>query len=351
MTSALRAFTGLFFLLASGSTLHAASPQPIGSAVQIVNLVYAEYNRDTRSLQEGDRVHQDETIEVGLDASSEFKLDDDTKLALGAGSHLKLDKFVYDPNKSNGSIVLDLIKGTFRFMTGVAEKPTYVIKTPAAAITVRGTIFDVFVQDSGLAWLLLHEGAVQVCNVRGQCKDLDEPGKLIRIGDDGDVGAPVRWASLPGKDAVPFDTAFPFVGKSPSIDPAPILTREAILLGTGGQGGGKKDYDEKDEEASPSPPKGGGGSVQPPKYNKKPPKKPRDVNYDDDKSDKYPKKKKRADKDVDGSKIVKGVGIGIGIGIGLGIGGGKHKPGGYPGSGYPGGHRPGGGMGGYGRGK
>ncbi len=46
-------------------------PGSIGSALKVVNLVTAEFNRDTRTLQDGDRVHQDETIEVGLDASSE----------------------------------------------------------------------------------------------------------------------------------------------------------------------------------------------------------------------------------------------------------------------------------------
>ncbi|MDQ8700245.1 FecR domain-containing protein [Hyphomicrobium sp. LHD-15] len=226
------AFFAICGLLASASVAAAAPQEPVGSALIVVNLVTAEFNRDTRTLQQGDRVHQDETIEVGLDGSSELKLDDETKLALGPGSHLTLDKFVYDPAKAKGSIVLDLVKGTFRFMTGVAEKPTYVIKTPAAAITVRGTIFDVYVQEDGLSWLLLHEGAVEICNQRGKCRIHDEPGKLIRIGGDGDVGSPVKWASLQGKDSVPFDNAFPFVAKSPGIDPTPVFTRDAILLGT-----------------------------------------------------------------------------------------------------------------------
>jgi hypothetical protein len=331
--------TGLFFCLAASLQAEAASLQPIGSTVEVVNLVTAEYNRDTRSLQRGDKVHQDETIEVGLDGSSELKLDDDTKLALGPGSHLKLDKFVYDANKTKGSIVLDLVKGTFRFITGVAEKPTYVIKTPAAAITVRGTIFDVYVEDNGLAWLLLHEGAVQVCNTRGQCKDLDEPGKIIRITDDGDIGAPTRWASLPGKDNVAFDTAFPFVGNAPSIDPTPVLTREAILTGTvDDEPPVKEEKDDyqapKGTDATPPPP--------PPKY--KTPKKTRETKYEE--QEKYPKKKRRSDDD---EQVMKGVGAAIGLGLAIGAaknmgdkkykhkhkhkpdgyGGGKHKPDGY----------------------
>lgn len=291
-----------------------AAQRPIGSAVVVVNLVTAEYNRDTRTLQGGDRVHQDETIEVGSDGSSEFKLDDDTKLALGPKSHLKLDKFVYDPDKANGSIVLDLVKGAFRFMTGVAEKPTYVIKTPAAAITVRGTIFDVYVQDDGQSWLLLHEGAIQVCNVRGQCRDLTEPGKLIRITSDGGVGSPVKWASLPGNDAVPFDTAFPFVAKSPSIDPNPILTRDVIILGNLPKGDTKPDYDKPKRKAESD----------------KPPKKRAD------RTPSEPKKKKTRtakSRDSDDSNIVSGMDIVIGGGLG---GFGRNK-GGYKGGGDRGG--------------
>jgi len=311
------AVTSLFFLLLSASGLEAAQ-QPVGSALVVVNLVTAEFNRDTRTLQAGDRVHQDELIEVGLDASSELKLDDETKLALGPGSHLKLDKFVYDPAKSSGNIVVDLVKGTFRFVTGVAEKPTYIIKTPAAAITVRGTIFDVFVQEDGQAWLLLHEGAIQVCNQRGQCRDLDEPGKLIRITDGGDVGSPVKWASLPGKDSVPFDNAFPFVVKAPSFDPAPILTRDVIILGT-------LPEDDKPKE------------VDKPKKKRTETTKP--ARKRAEKSEPKKTKKKRTAKKSGSSdeQILRGVGIGIGIGIG--IGGGRHKHGGghRPGGGYPGG--------------
>jgi hypothetical protein len=291
------AFFGFFGLVASASVATAAPQQPVGSALVVVNLVTAEFNRDTRTLQQGDRVHQDETIEVGLDGSSELKLDDETKLALGPGSHLTLDKFVYDPDKAKGSIVLDLVKGTFRFMTGVAEKPTYVIKTPAAAITVRGTIFDVYVQDDGVSWLLLLEGAVQICNQRGQCRLHDQPGKLIRITGDGDVGSPVKWASLPGNDSVPFDDAFPFVAKSPGIDPTPVFTRDAILLGTVPEA----DKPKRKTETKPTKPTKRAEKTKPTETKTKPKKKTQTA--------------KRRSSDDD--NIVSGMDIAIGIGGGL----------------------------------
>jgi hypothetical protein len=206
----------------------------IGSTVAVANLVTAQLSRVTRTLAVGDVVRQNELIEVASDGSGEFKLKDDTKLALGPGSRLTLDKFVYDPanSGSGNSIALRFAKGAFRFITGVAEKPAYVIRVPAASITVRGTIFDVFVEDSGTSWLLLHEGGVRVCNDTGACRDLSEPGKLIKISDGGTLSKPTKWASLPGVDKISFDSAFPFVVTPPSIDPKPVFTREALLKTT-----------------------------------------------------------------------------------------------------------------------
>lgn len=312
------------FLAMSAPT--ASSQQTVGETLVVVNLVTAAFNRDTRSLATGDHVHQNEIIEVGLDAHSEIELEDDTKLALGPGSRLTLDKFVYDPAKSKGSIVLDLVKGAFRFVTGVAEKPTYLIKTPAAAITVRGTIFDVYVEEAGFAWLLLHEGAVQVCNMRGQCRDLDEPGKLIRIDDDGDVGPPVRWASLDGNDRLPFDDAFPFVTRAPAFDAAPVLTREAIMLAVLPKPDKPKTSPEtrkKAETKSPSKTSRKRAAVPP-------------------KTKKQRKQRQAKRGGSDGSEFL-GTAIGIGVGIGLGRIGGGGKRGGSYGSGSPGG-------GSYGRG-
>ncbi len=307
-------------MLLAASASQVSSQQAVGETLVVVNLVTAAFNHDTRSLAAGDQVRQNEIIEVGLDALSEIELEDDTKLALGPGSRLTLDKFVYDPEKSRGSIVLDLVKGTFRFVTGVAEKPTYLIKTPAAAITVRGTIFDIYVEEAGLAWLLLHEGAVQVCNLRGQCRDLDEPGKLIRIDDDGDVGPPVRWASLDGNDRVPFDDAFPFVTSGPAFDAQPVLTREAIMLAALPKPDKPKPKPEtrkKTETKSPSKTSRKRAAV-PTKAKKK-------------------KQRRQARRGGSRDSELLGTAIGIGVGIGLGrIGGGGRKGGNY-GSGTPGG--------------
>ncbi len=250
-------------LLWSGTQAIAAPGDNIGSAVRIVDVVTAEYETDARRLADGDNVRQDELIEVSTDGTGELKLRDETKLALGPGSRLVLDEFVYNPDIAGGAIVLNLVTGTFRFITGIAAKPAYVIRTPTASITVRGTIFDVFVQKSGAAWLLLIEGAIEVCNVWGECLLHDEPGKIIPITADGDVGNPVNWSSLP--ETPPFESAFPFVVGPPAIDIDTIFTPDDIINANFPEGPGTQIQDDPPtggEQATGDdyyPPTGGSG--------------------------------------------------------------------------------------------
>ena len=229
----IRALVLSLLVLACGVTASAAAPSdPIGSAVRVVNRVTGEIESATRALTTGDGVVQNETIDVAADAIGELKLNDDTKLALGPGARLKLDKFVYDGGKSKGAIVLNAVKGAFRFITGRAQKPEYLIRSPKASITVRGTIFDVYVETSGAIWILLHEGALEVCNDAGQCRVLNNPCQIVRVTGAGAVGEPGTWNRQTGTREINFDTAFPFVSQPPQVDPVGRFTRISIEQGT-----------------------------------------------------------------------------------------------------------------------
>ena len=139
-------------MLASLVSCMAASTafaEPIGSAVRIVNKVTGEIDQRQRALKANDAVNQNEAIEVAADSLGELKLNDDTKLALGPGSRMVLDKFVYDPAPSTGTVSVNLLTGAFRFITGLSRKGNYELRTPSASITVRGTIFDIYVDGAG----------------------------------------------------------------------------------------------------------------------------------------------------------------------------------------------------------
>ena len=203
-----------------------AFADPIGSAVRIVNKVTGSLDQQQHDLVVGDSVSQNEAIEVAPDALGELKLRDDTKLALGPGSRLVLDKFVYNPAPSTGAVGVNLVKGAFRFITGLSRKGDYELRTPSAAIAVRGTVFDVYVDADGGTWLLLLEGSVRVCNTANQCTDVANPCGVVHVTPAGTLDGPQGWPAQ--TRPINFATAFPFVVTPPSIDATPLFTRTAV---------------------------------------------------------------------------------------------------------------------------
>jgi len=58
--------------------------------------------------------------------------------SVGPSSQARLDKFVYDLNKSTGSTVIEATRGTFRFSTGAQNTGEVKIKTPYGMLWGRG---------------------------------------------------------------------------------------------------------------------------------------------------------------------------------------------------------------------
>jgi len=206
ITSFIAATLALLVLCTAAST---ALAETIGSAVRIVNKVTGSLDQQQRTLAVGDGVSQNEAIEVASDALGELKLRDDSKLALGPGSRLVLDKFVYNPAPSTGTVGVNLVKGAFRFITGLSAKGNYQLRTPSASIAVRGTVFDVYVDATGGTWLLLLEGSVRVCNTGNQCTDVVNPCGVVHVTPAGTLDGPQGWPAT--ARPINFATAFPFV--------------------------------------------------------------------------------------------------------------------------------------------
>jgi hypothetical protein len=203
---------------------------------------------------------------------------------------------------------MSLVKGTFRFITGIAVKPAYVIRTPAASITVRGTIFDVYVQSPRETLLLLIEGAVEVCTESGKCLVHAQPGKLIRLTAD-DIDPPERWTQLKRKQDIAFDVAFPFVVTPPYIDPEPIFTRADIEE----QKKDNEDYEpERPKKSKPAKTYDNDDYTPPTRKVKK------EREYREYRE--YPREVEYRPRKSRGREILKkGVKVGIGVGVGVGV--------------------------------
>ena len=172
------AFALAFWAISPG---HAA--QQIGGAVSIQREVSGQVEGRSRSLATGDDVHQNETIRTGSASSAELGFLDQTRLAVGASAAVKLDRFVFEPDRGARSVVLTATKGVARFVSGAGPSAVYQVRTPHATIGVRGTVFEVMVQSSRTVVVLGDVGAVDVCRRAAPrtCQALTVPGDIAIV--------------------------------------------------------------------------------------------------------------------------------------------------------------------------
>jgi hypothetical protein len=116
-----------------------SSPANAQTRIGSANSVKPEANGSVAgTLSAGSSVHANETVKTGSSGQAALGFIDKTNLHVGPSSTVRLDKFVYDPNKGTGSVVIDATKGAFRFSTGAQNKGDVKVKTPHGTLGIRG---------------------------------------------------------------------------------------------------------------------------------------------------------------------------------------------------------------------
>ena len=154
-------------LFALFGPMQAFSAEPVGQAT----LIRTEVTGETGPLVVRSPVHRDERIRTSRSGLGQFIFKDGTKLAVGAGSTVVIDKFVYDDSASVKRLSIKAAKGTFRWISGNSASSAYSIVTPAGTIGVRGTAFDFYVGPNGTTAIVLLNGAASFCGPGG-CRQL-----------------------------------------------------------------------------------------------------------------------------------------------------------------------------------
>lgn len=120
-----------------------------------------------RTLAVQSDVFGSERVETQKSAWAQIRFRDDTDFRVGANSSVVLDRFVYDPQKKSGELVLNATQGMFRFVTGTMNKDGYKVQTPSAVIGVRGTDYLLEVNPAGDTRVAVIEGQVEITPLAG----------------------------------------------------------------------------------------------------------------------------------------------------------------------------------------
>ena len=169
-----------------------AMAERIGVASVVKNEVSGSAAGNNRVIKVGAGVFQNEVITTGKASSAQLLFRDETSLTIGANARLMLDRFVYDPNRKTGEVVVNVVQGAFRFVSGSAGPGSYKIKTPVASIGLRGTIVEGYVSPDGSLLLVIVEGSVIVTSSNGTSVTLGA-GQYITISRDGVITGPSPW--------------------------------------------------------------------------------------------------------------------------------------------------------------
>ncbi|MBK5565607.1 FecR domain-containing protein [Ensifer sp. 2YAB10] len=178
--------------------------EPVGQAVEIRTAVSGARG----AIAVKDPVYRDERISTSKSGLGQFVFQDGTKLAVGWGSSVVIDKFVYDDAKSVKKLTIMAAKGTFRWISGKSGHSAYQIVTPAGTIGVRGTAFDFYVGRDGTTAVVLLSGAASFCGAGG-CRQLTQRCDCVVAKPGGGISDPRRVSrntlkSLGNAKALPF---------------------------------------------------------------------------------------------------------------------------------------------------
>lgn len=180
-----------------------AAQTPVGVNTVVENRV------ETRSAGESSwrpsvvdgMVRQADAIATGADSRLLIRLRDQSVLTVGANATLNVDRFVIDAEVDPAGVLVSMVRGAFRFVSGSrgAERERVAFRTPTATIGIRGTIIEVAVGTEALelldgeagttgpsddpeqaALIVLVEGEIEI-EVEGVRRIVREPGQAVVV--------------------------------------------------------------------------------------------------------------------------------------------------------------------------
>lgn len=195
------------FLIITGLLAVLAGPVAAQTPVGVNALV--ENSVQTRSVGESGwrpsvvdgTVRQADAIVTGADSRLLIQLRDQSVLTVGANAALNVDRFVIDTEAAPAGVLVSLVRGAFRFVSGSrgAERERVAFRTPTATIGIRGTIIEAAVGMDALelldgeagtpvpgndpdqtAVIVLVEGEIEI-EVDGVRRIVREPGQAVAV--------------------------------------------------------------------------------------------------------------------------------------------------------------------------
>jgi hypothetical protein len=141
----------------------------------------------SRPVRTGDRVNQGDTVTTGSASSLVMKFDDGQVVAMTANSRMTVTSYAYKPDTQRGNILLSLVNGGMRVITGLIgrnEPQNVSVRAANATIGIRGTDFSV-ITENGVVYAQTNGGVITF-TFNGQTVTVDT-GKAVLTNPNGTI--------------------------------------------------------------------------------------------------------------------------------------------------------------------
>ena len=122
---------------------------PAGRIKTVTGTAFIVRNNALIPVQAGQLVYEADALRTGADGKVGVTLKDDTRLALGPSSEVRLERFSYAPGTASLGMVLKFVRGVTAYVSGRLAKlaPDSIrLETPSAIVGVRGTTLAIRVE-------------------------------------------------------------------------------------------------------------------------------------------------------------------------------------------------------------
>lgn len=180
-----------------------ASAQTVGQVEFANGAGFAQSpNQSPRILGKGVALQEGDRLTTAADSSAILKLEDGTRMTLRPNSEIVLQRYAYKQGAEDNSMILQLLRGGLRAITGLISKGSpeaAKIRTATATIGIRGTDFDARIcgpeckAETGKTTEKPRPNAVlasaKLVNAQGEVFAVDARGTRRRLVDGGSVYA------------------------------------------------------------------------------------------------------------------------------------------------------------------
>jgi VCBS repeat-containing protein len=210
----------------------AAAPAPIGRVETLTGSASAVRNGVAIELNVGDLIFQGDVVQTRTDSTLAIAFSDGSAFTLNENARMVLNEFVYDPNSTMNSAVINLVQGTVSFIAAqVAKTGNMRVETPTATMGIRGTFVTVSVSSVDghtVASLGMetdssgrqYSGAFSLTNrITGNQVTVSDVASMYSVSPAGSISESAKPPAIAAIEAATFQALVPVIAAAANFGP------------------------------------------------------------------------------------------------------------------------------------